>query len=393
MPADGLEECLGSPSPAVPWEEDGASTLPESTGNDAIERYVQFMIGMEATRPSMIRGIPVHRFLQQAPRKWSKSKVDSEQLYGLSEVVTRFDEFWSHSWRTKAWLKRLWLWCMFEMAAFMRSKGLGVEAENYLAVCPVFVGPTLLVGQLSFSVLMAATLTMSFDAVSYVLIAQVALALPCFLLLAYGVLAHCHSIDLVQSQVGSFTTEDSSCHCCSSGLCDIICDRMLIVRCIAAWFGSVENFETAVRGDVRRALVHQLANNVFSYWRIVHALCPLLWFSMDLMAPGMTLSHTISYALGGFTACLLVVPSIALVCLRLCYRLRKLFHGSRCYKLLLSGGMVAVGTLIWAIFFASQIILAQLLDSHFQSAIPRATAVLAVSSVVTVLLWRCCPSM
>ncbi|CAE7202507.1 unnamed protein product [Symbiodinium sp. CCMP2592] len=508
MPADGLEECLGSPSPVLPGKEDetcsegsGASARPESTVQ-IVESFVQFMVEMKATRPSILRGIPVHPFLQQAPRKWPRNRKDSEQLYRLSQVVTRFDEFWSHSWRTKAWLKYLnilylhnsrpafvvgmfcasaafffcragivpvriagapnsfwcsvagavgyystllfwrrsklafldiacinqkdhaskvegmlsigaflknsqsllvlWdetyvsrLWCVFEMAAFLHSKGLSVEAEDCLAVCPVFVGPTLLVAQLSLSILMAASLTMGFALVSYVLIFQATLALPCFLLLAYVVLAHCHSIDVVQSQVSSFTIEDASCHCCSRGLCETICDRMLIVRCIEAWFGSVDKFEAAVRGEVRRTLVHQLANNIFSYWRMVHALCPLLWFFLDLMsAPGMTMSHTISYTLGGLTSYLLLMPSMDLICLRLCYRLRKSFHGSRCYKLLLSAGMVAVGTLFYAIYFAvDQIILAQLLDTRFQSAIPRATFVLAVSSVGTFLLWRRCPSM
>ena len=104
---------------------------------------------------------------------------------------------------------------MFEMAAFLRSRGLGVGTGTCLVVCPVFVGPALLVGQLGASIFILATLRFSHAGLYVHLIFQAAVAFPSFLLLAYLVLAHYHNVEVVQDQVGSFTIKDSACYCCS----------------------------------------------------------------------------------------------------------------------------------------------------------------------------------
>eukprot|EP00439_Symbiodinium_sp_Y106_P040369 s381_g4.t4 len=450
-------------------EESGSQAPPES--DKIYEQSFQVLVAMQATRPNILRGIPVHRFLQRAPRMWARG--DFKELYGLSEVSTRLDEFWSHSWRTKAWLKYvnilylhnsqpafvvgmfcasaalmfcrigilpfyvagaphsfwcsaagavgyyltlllwrrrklafldvgcidptddslkregllslgaflknsesllvLWdetyvarLWCMFEMAAFLRSRGLGVGTGKCLVVCPVFVGPALLVGQLGASIFILATLRFSHAGLYVHLIFQAAVAFPSFLLLAYLVLAHYHNVEVVQDQVGSLTIKDSACYCCSrrhvqDGV-EMICDRVVIVRCIEAWFGSVEHFETAVRGEVRRAMVHQLANNVFSYRRIVQGLSPIMWFHMDLLAPDFTAHLSLAACTYVFT----LLPIVALICLRLCHGLRKLFQGSLCCRILLSTVPLAVGILTYAIFFyVDKILLPSLLDVQY----------------------------
>ncbi|CAE7239241.1 unnamed protein product [Symbiodinium sp. CCMP2456] len=288
------------------------------------------------------------------------------------------------------------LWCMFEMAAFLRSKGLGVGTGKCLVVWPVFVGPALLVGQLAASIFIIATLRFSHAGLYAHLIFQATVAFPSFLLLAYVVLAHYHNVEVVQEQVGSFSIKDSACYCCShshvkDGV-EMICDRVVIVRCIEAWFGSVEHFETAVRGEVRRAMVHQLANNVFSYWRIVQALAPTMWLHMDLLAP----DFTVHLSLVACTYVFTLLPIVALICLRICYGLRKFFRGSQCCKILLSTVPLAVGILTYAIFFyVDKILLPHLLDvQYFHSdPVPRTAIVLGISSVATVLLWLCLPSM
>ena len=46
----------------------------------------------------------MYRFLQHAPLVWA-GRIGLDTLHGLSEVTTAFDEFWSHSWQIKAYLK------------------------------------------------------------------------------------------------------------------------------------------------------------------------------------------------------------------------------------------------------------------------------------------------
>ena len=66
------------------------------------------------------------------------------------------------------------------------------------------------------------------------------------------VLAYCRNIETVQKQVCHFTVENSSSQCSTDNHVDrsgarMICDRRINLRCISAWFGSTEHFETVVR--------------------------------------------------------------------------------------------------------------------------------------------------
>ena len=113
------------------------------------------------------------------------------------------------------------------------------------------------------------------------------LTLPCLMLFAFAVIAHCRSIDVIQQQVRGFSIENSRSHCCAQHHIDpgtggrLICDRSIILRCITAWFGSTDNFESTVQTRVLAVLVYQLRYQVFSYWRIVQASSPALWVLLD----------------------------------------------------------------------------------------------------------------
>ena len=65
--------------------------------------YFEYVSSMTATRPGVVRGIRVFRFLQYAPLYWMRGRLDL--LHRFSEEVTQLDEFWSHSWRDAAWTK------------------------------------------------------------------------------------------------------------------------------------------------------------------------------------------------------------------------------------------------------------------------------------------------
>ena len=84
----------------------GSGALPsmEWAADHVVEDTIQFLVSMQATKPEILRGIMVHRFLQHAPLIWAR-RTGLDTLHGLSEVTTTLDEFWSHSWQVKAYLK------------------------------------------------------------------------------------------------------------------------------------------------------------------------------------------------------------------------------------------------------------------------------------------------
>ena len=172
------------------------------------------------------------------------------------------------------------------MAGFLHSKG--PRSDTSVLVCPVFVGPALLVGNIGSSVLLLALLCSGLPLFPWAGIFISAMVFPCMVFLAYVILAHCRSIDVMQHQVRHFTVEHSLCHCCESGHVNanggqLMCDRLIILRCISAWFGSVDAFESLVRTRLLKTLVYQLANQVFSYWRIVQVAIPVAWAVLDLL--------------------------------------------------------------------------------------------------------------
>ena len=229
------------------------------------------------------------------------------------------------------------------MAGFIHSKGHG--ADRSLRVCPVFTGPAFVVGHMGLSVLLLTLLCTGLPMYPWGGIFICAMAFPCLLLLARVVIQHGRSIDVVQYQVRHFTVQQCSCSCCDRGHVHvdgsaIMCDRVIILRCISAWFGSVAKFESHVRSQLLKALVYQLANQAFSYWRIVQAASPVAFAILDMLGhlsrPTVVLEVTLTSA----TYLFCLVPSIALILLRLAYRVRNFGHG-KWAQWLLSAALVA----------------------------------------------------
>ncbi|CAE7320941.1 Clip1, partial [Symbiodinium sp. CCMP2456] len=485
MAKPGLEVCVGVPSErsaAVPDDTSevsfympddlsafppgfpDASELPTDsddswTEKEMIDRYSQFLIEMQATRPEILRGIRTFQVLQEGPRRWIQG--DLHGLHACTEVVTELDEFWSHSWQlhplTKyvsllfasngfpafvvgtatalvpftlfaagilpwdrlctlcgaagyyftlllwrqrrkifldiacinqtdqtekaeglvslgAFLKRsrsllvLWdatlvsrLWCIFEMAAFLRSHGLDSQRKSFV-ICPIFSGLAYLVGNFGLCVLCSifsySLSLMPLFPWGGALIS--ALAGPCLTSLMYVVLLHYRNVDTVQRQLQHFTIRDSSCACCPDNHLDprsgerMFCDRSIILRCISEWFGSTDHFESVVRGRLRDALVEELANRTFVYWRIVQATSPILWMGLDLLTDNIV--ETPNIILSIILYWLIVVPNCVLLVLRLAY-MAKLLCDGRFARALLAIGLVATGVLIFGTCFASQMVL------------------------------------
>lgn len=64
------------------------------------ESCCRFVASMAAASPEVVRGIPLFRLVRLAPLYWLRGEL--QRLHHRSEVVTEFDEFWSHSWQASA---------------------------------------------------------------------------------------------------------------------------------------------------------------------------------------------------------------------------------------------------------------------------------------------------
>ncbi|CAE7019586.1 unnamed protein product [Symbiodinium sp. CCMP2456] len=291
------------------------------------------------------------------------------------------------------------LWCIFEMAAFLHS--CEFDAQKDVKICPVLVGPVFLLGHFGLCVLMVIYAYAPVPLVPFwpwggLLVAM--LALPCLTLFAYVLLVFCSNIETMQKQVRYFKVEGSSSQCCTRNHVDpttgqrTICDRSIIGRCITKWFGSSELFESVVRSKLLEILVDHLANRTFSYWRIVQATSPVLWSVLDLILVNVeTWSNAV---LSLMLYWLAVLPSIALVCIRLAYQVRLLCSGTLA-RVLVAVGLVTIGSVMFLSCFMLQWAVIDAVYAstslYVESMVLSTAGLLIVAGTCTVLLWWCMP--
>jgi len=137
------------------------------------------------------------------------------------------------------------LWCLFEMAAFLKSHEDGLE---HLRIKPTYLAPCTFVIAFCVMLMMLFELTVPFVNIYVVVMKLSLLALSCItaarlLFLYYG------AVRTLQEQLREFRIVDAKCVCCDAGHVDarlgsaVICDREIVGECITEWFGSVDGFE------------------------------------------------------------------------------------------------------------------------------------------------------
>ena len=272
------------------------------------------------------------------------------------------------------------LWCVFELAAYLHSRE-GVKKT--LTVSPAFVGATLLMAHLGFSVLV---LTYTFALgrgpggdpnpsggsifFPWGALVLCGLCFPCLTMFCSVLLEHCRSIDRVRQQVGNFTVQHAVSGCCAANHVTatgkpIMCDREIILRCVVGWFGSVSKFEANVQGELCGILVQQLYYDVFSYWRLVIVTSPIGWLMLDhwcgRFAQDGQLHAKMIIAMA--TAWLVFFPTLFLVILKLAHKLRNACQ-TRVKHLLVSMFLVLIGVGIFAAFVMGLALSEQLVEDE-----------------------------
>ncbi|CAE7775128.1 unnamed protein product [Symbiodinium necroappetens] len=292
---------------------------------------------------------------------------------------------WDPTWVTR-------LWCVFEIAAFQHSRSPGSKAD--LQIVPPLLGPTLLVFEMLLCIaaivydLIESSLASSEDGI---LAGELHLMLAGVLVLLVGLVTHllrgyARSVEMLQDQLRGFKVENTSSACCAN--CKkgeaALCDRAVILECIAAWYESLDSFELHVQSDVQMAVIDQLAYRAISYQRALVLFTPYVWLRLGYAASHASdpIRQLVDLA-QTFTYFLAIYPVMAKLCFRLCYSLR-----ARCRRLyidfFLSMAAVIGSFLFYVACYAIQLYVFRQSDREL---------LLSVISMicwwtVAVLLWR-----
>ncbi|CAE7243284.1 unnamed protein product [Symbiodinium sp. CCMP2592] len=264
--------------------------------------------------------------------------------------------FWDPTWVTR-------LWCIFEVAAFLHSRTEGCKAD--LQIIPPLLGPVLLGGEMLFCVLgvlflyIESSLVSSDEAIDiavgeqYIMIVALLGLLSSFVTHAWR--GYARSIDTLQEQLREFKVEHARTCCNGDHGNRPLRDREIILQCIAAWYNSLDRFESQVQAEVRMAVIDQLASKVLSYQRVLLVLTPQAWLRLEYVSShaGDPIRQVVDLA-QMFTYWLAIFPVVDKLGFRLCYRLR-----ARCCKIyldfLLSLGIVILALSLFAACYAIQV--------------------------------------
>ncbi|CAJ1458310.1 unnamed protein product [Effrenium voratum] len=190
------------------------------------------------------------------------------------------------------------LWCVFEIAAFLKSKE---KRDRTLVIYPTLTGPV------SFAAYAMATI--GFIPLVVVLSIhyhpQTAFPYTWYITgfvatVTAGTYAMCHvmrglyrSIEVMQRQLLSLEVAQLKCTCCSTGTCarSGVCDKRVISACIAIWFGSTDDFVGYIRSTVVDVISAQLELNAFNVAWSVAMICPSMWGIFDMMQHACRVPH------------------------------------------------------------------------------------------------------
>ena len=183
------------------------------------------------------------------------------------------------------------LWCLFEMAAFLKAHPAAAEKPYILQVKPILLG------------FIACTTCLAAFVGGFFAVFNPFYDLFQFwgVLLAFGAaegmfLVHAsrkyyRSLEAIESQLQDFRLRHAECWCCSvnhihpaSGMPIEVCDREIVSQCVASWFGSEQEFDESVRSLTARALEQQLGYDAFPYLWMLGSFVPVWWPWMDYLA-------------------------------------------------------------------------------------------------------------
>ena len=221
-------------------------------------------------------------------------------IFSLAGILKKSDQMlvlWDPTWSER-------LWCVFELAAFLKSKETSKEA--LLIIRPTFLGPSSILHFITaFLVMVPATTVPNADfslGDYFVLVPLSAVFLLLFVtgyLIAAAFRAYYRSIETLKEKLSKISFENTRCSCCDlghvqKGGAPLLCDRQIVRECVSIWFGSEEAFEDYAQSEVLDALLAGLHDQIFTRQWSLSVSIPLLWTFLDFAVSATFCCETIA---------------------------------------------------------------------------------------------------
>jgi len=212
--------------------------------------------------------------------------LKAQAILSLAGILKKSDSMlilWDPTWTER-------LWCLFELAAFLKSNESKQVGGKKVIIRPTFIGP------ISIAIFMTATVAIIPTQMTFMngkptnIFLPLALCLIFGLIVAYSVVStlrnYFRDLDIMKQQLLSISLDATRSACCDREHLDesghrIICDRMVVKKCVDIWFGSQEAFENTVKSEVLNVLVQDLNERVFTTPWSLAVLVPGLWALTD----------------------------------------------------------------------------------------------------------------
>ena len=268
-----------------------------------------------------------------------EADLKTQAIFSLAGMLSRSDTMlilWDPTWTER-------LWCLFELAAFLKSKQ---SQKKALVVRPTFLGPISIGVFLTVSACVMPVTTVPVHT-ELTVIVPIAAVLLVGLVVAYPAVStlrnYFRDLDVMKQQLQSISFDTTRSACCdqdhvSPTGTQLLCDRKIVKECVKIWFGSQQAFEDTVRSEVLDILKHDLTDNVFSIAWTMSVTSPIMLAFVDLSMTFAQLSGwsfwdhpATALFLEGLVFWLLVIPAVKDP-LILCCRIMRGKPTSRCLE-------------------------------------------------------------
>lgn len=176
-------------------------------------------------------------------------------------------------------------WCVFELAAFLKSH----NGPEEVRIRPALLGPFAFVITCSLLVLtLEVSILTAYDIRGLDATLCTGLAV---LLVMYCAASECRSyfrsLEIFGQQMTNLQLDKTACWCCSvnhktSSGATVPCDREVVSECLRAWFGSVEECEVTLKALGADGLTDQLGRLLIPFQLILSCTSPILWLCVDM---------------------------------------------------------------------------------------------------------------
>ena len=227
-------------------------------------------------------------FLDRICISQQDNDLKAQAIFSLAGLLKKSEVMlilWDPTWTER-------LWCLFELAAFLKSKKVA-SGKQALIARPIFFGPISIAIFIFFTAVCIPLTTAPLSDMFFGQLFSIGPGVLVGLVVGYPTILtlrnYFQNLDIMKQQLLKISFDTSKSACCDQGHQSasghpILCDRKVVKECVNIWFGSQETFEQHVRSEVLEILTLSLQERVFTMTWVLAVTSPVMWAFMDLSA-------------------------------------------------------------------------------------------------------------